>query len=552
MRRSAQPERTAAAPTLLLLLLVTAGCGGVAVQPSGDATAPSGSEPVVVPFEPVLHCSEDDVLACIMLGRQDIEDTDGTWLRRLQAEVDPVYFARLEDCGAGDDDACYDAGWLGIEGLTTVDVEGLAQRLLRQTCERGHNRACATVVAGSEVPERAAWAEQQCLQGDTLACVRLSDFEYWRWYDAGREGVIDIRWAAAACEQGFGPMCSELGANYRWPTGDEPPDLERALESYRRGCELGDAYGCRRTGMTFDELAPDDERPPERVYYDRLACRMGDGDACSDAGKGLERGHSVPVDLPLARAHYEAGCDLGSWRACNNLALAIVAGRGGPVDHDAAFDAWDRACAQGHQRACSNSGWHRFKLDGGDSSAAQVDFQADICAVDGTSLACHRLRALISATATAPEQFERVRAALQASCLRDSSPSCASGFGLVRDHVAAAEFIVAASPFADVIRRPNSATVRALFLKLERAWLDETDPARQVESLLELMGDCTESGDRDAVSCQLILDLPHAAMCTGRLLPDDPLRRETLMRSVCMIYSGTPPCSDDLMTFTCP
>ncbi len=504
----------------------------------------------MVAFEPVLHCSEDDVMACIMLGRQDIGDTDDTWWRRLQAQVDPVYFARLEDCGAGDDDACYDAGWLGVEGLTTVDVEWLARRLLRQTCERGHDRACATVVAGSEVPERAAWAEQQCLQGDTLACVRLWDFEYWLWYDAGREGAIDVMWAAAACEQGFGPMCSELGASYRWRTGDEPPDMERALESYRRGCELGDAHGCRRTRMTFDELAPDDEPPPERVRYDRLACRMGDGDACSDAGRGLERGHGVPVDLPLARAHYEAGCDLGSWRACNNLALAIVAGRGGPVDHDAAFDAWDRACEQGHQRACSNSGWHRFKLDADRSIEAHIDFQAGICAVDGTSQACLRLRSLIRDMTLSHDRFERVRDALEASCLRGSSPSCLSGFRLVRDHVAVDEFIAAASRFADVTRRPTSVTVSDLFLKLERAWLDDPDPARQFDALFRVMGRCTHA--HEDAACHLLLDLPREAMCTGRSLPEDPARRDVLVASVCMLSRGTPRCSDDLLSFTCP
>lgn len=485
-----------------------------------------------------------------MLGRQEIDDTDDTWLRRLRVQVDPVYFARLEDCSAGDDDACFEAGWLGVEGLTTVDVGELAWRLLAQTCERGHERSCGTVLAGSQTPDRAAWAEHQCVQGDVLTCVRLWDFAYWRWDDAGRETAFDVTWAALACDQGFGPACTDLGNAYRWRTGDEPPDMEGALENYRRGCELGDAVGCRRVGLALDALSPEGEPEPERLRYDQLACRMGDGRSCSDAGWGLEHGNDAPINRPLARAYYEAGCDLGSWSACNNLGRALANGSGGPVDHDAAFDAWDRACIQGHHRACSNSGWHRFKLDGGDSSAAQVDFQADICAVDGTSLACHRLRALISATATAPEQFERVRAALQASCQRGSRPSCASGFRLVHDHAADTEFIVAASPFADVLRRMATAPDSSLFNKLQRAWLDDTDAARQSAILDRLLYNCRH--ERGFAVCNLLVDLPREAMCTGRPLPDDPGRRQALIEGVCQVFTGTPPCSDDLMTFTCP
>ncbi len=262
-------------PAAVVIVAIAAAVAGCYVGPHGPWVRPE-PVPYVVEIEPVLHCSEDDVLACIALSRQARNDTDDTRRRRIEVQVDDAYAALLERCSAGSDDACYEAAWLGIEEYTTANVSFLAYALMNATCARGHEPACAMLSISDRARSDAAdaGAMRLCSEGHTYACIRLAERVIRDAEDAGGRIGGDLTPLVVACDQGFSPMCNELGyALEANPAADED-DVAEALSYYQRACDLGDSDGCWNAAWVLEETARAGVRTPEEVDYFARGCRL--------------------------------------------------------------------------------------------------------------------------------------------------------------------------------------------------------------------------------------------------------------------------------------
>lgn len=349
---------TARRPAAIVIVAIAAAVAGCYVGPHGPWVRPE-PVPYVVEIEPVLHCSEDDVLACFALSRQARDDADDTRRRRIGVQVDDAYAALLERCSAGIDEACYEAAWLGIEGYTTTNVSYLAYELMNMTCARGHGPACVIVSLSDRARNRAvdAAAMQLCSEGHTYACIRLADRVIRDAEEAGGRTRGDLTPLVLACDQGFSPMCNELGyALEADPEADEEGVAE-ALSYYRRACDLGDGDGCWNAAWVLEETARAGVRTPEEVEYFARGCRLGDGPSCDEVGRSYVLGMGVAEDEVVALAWYETACDLGSGAGCANAGRMLQA----VAETDEAFydalDAFDRACLQGYDVSCSDAAW---------------------------------------------------------------------------------------------------------------------------------------------------------------------------------------------------
>ncbi len=88
----------------------------------------------------------------------------------------------------------------------------------------------------------------------------------------------------------------------------------------------------------------------------RVACRGGDGNACTDAGNLLVNGlGGVPRDPEAALRLESDACEDGVADACVGAGVLLESGLAGVGGHDSARDKFTRACELGVEAACRKS-----------------------------------------------------------------------------------------------------------------------------------------------------------------------------------------------------
>ena len=158
-----------------------------------------------------------------------------------------------------------------------------------------------------------------------------------------------------ACEQGIGQACTVLGHAYLVGEG-VPVDRFRAVQLFRKGCELDDAAACMwlaeayRTGegMRLDAK--------EAVALYERACGLGNGVACRSVGDLHTMESVAGTDGRTGGAWYVKGCELGDPQSCTAAALWIERGDGGTPDLAKSLAFFEKACQGGHRRGCTMLG----------------------------------------------------------------------------------------------------------------------------------------------------------------------------------------------------
>lgn len=187
------------------------------------------------------------------------------------------------------DRACYAREALGCEALVRVLGPTDAPRatsLLEQSCAAGSSPACT--VAGLHGPNQGRDAASQnllnraCTARDPLACyhlgVSLRD----------SDAVLARERFAVACEEGYGPGCSELGRHAEGGLGG-PVDPQRAFQFYDRACALqngtaaDEIIGCVNLAHVYREGIGVVRNIPESERLYQMACAQGYQPACTVA-----------------------------------------------------------------------------------------------------------------------------------------------------------------------------------------------------------------------------------------------------------------------------
>jgi uncharacterized protein len=132
------------------------------------------------------------------------------------------------------------------------------------------------------------------------------------------------------------------------------PYAANDLDTFRAGCEQGNAAACNNLGVTYEHGAFGAPNPRAAFRAFDRACDGGNADGCSNLGALYERGEGASVDLKQSLQLYERACYAGSALGCSNLGALHARGRGVQRDRGEARRLFMVACDNGSAAGCSN------------------------------------------------------------------------------------------------------------------------------------------------------------------------------------------------------
>lgn len=126
------------------------------------------------------------------------------------------------------------------------------------------------------------------------------------------------------CDTGWGWACGQAGWAYYKGEG-APEDDERALELFRRGCEMKSAWCCGMTGILHADGRGVPKDPAVGARWLAKGCetpdpKRADDQSCDRLGLLYAAGNGVAKDLTRARSYFRRACDQKYQAACDNLA----------------------------------------------------------------------------------------------------------------------------------------------------------------------------------------------------------------------------------------
>jgi TPR repeat protein len=285
-------------------------------------------------------------------------------------------------CKSGDARSCVMVGFIYLGDGSTAPDYTRAYEMFERACNENDLVGCVQQAmmheSGMGMPADPQTAVsmywQSCQNGEPTGCERLGfahlkgigavqdnnralDFFDQACQTAGlRDSCMNVVYLAKfLCQQNNGTRCSQLGS-YTYMGVGTAIDKVEGLRLYERGCELGDAQGCRGAGMMYregDGVMQDLGRAHQLF---RLACDRNDGDSCGSLGDMFESGEGVPTDYPQAVKLFERSCGLGSYIGCMELAGSYEQGETGLTkDLERAHYYYDAACQVGYQDACTEA-----------------------------------------------------------------------------------------------------------------------------------------------------------------------------------------------------
>jgi TPR repeat protein len=161
----------------------------------------------------------------------------------------------------------------------------------------------------------------------------------------------DLTTVERACDDGRAASCTDAGRLHSDSQG--PQDHARAAALFRKGCDGGDAAGCRLLGDAYGSGRGVEKDAARSARYVSKGCDLGDPGACTNLGAKLSNGSGVDKDEARAAALFKRACDAGNAGGCFNLGLALRNGRGVPKDDGAAPALYAKACDGGVARGCT-------------------------------------------------------------------------------------------------------------------------------------------------------------------------------------------------------
>jgi TPR repeat protein len=221
-----------------------------------------------------------------------------------------------------------------------------------------------------------------CADKNGRACARVAEFEgIGKHWDKVRE------FAQKGCDLGDGDGCRRLGLTEFEGQGT-PKDEAKAVELFKKGCELSSLRACRdAAGLLIDRTPSDvqgampiteklcNAKYPEGCFllaemlyelkkdYPRALTSFDAecqdtksrfrGAGCNFAGAITNDGDGMPKDVKRGMAYFTKACDYDDANGCKNAANHYQKGTGVPRDAKKASELFAKACKLGKKEACS-------------------------------------------------------------------------------------------------------------------------------------------------------------------------------------------------------
>lgn len=272
----------------------------------------------------------------------------------------PGDFADCEaQCGKGNAPSCYNYGLMlrfGGPGRPAAD-KAKADEMFGKACdaEDGPGAACRELayrMQSDKKTERYAELMQRgCDRGDAGSCESLGGT-----LTMGRPDLPkDIPRGLSLLERGCGMGRAFACSNLAMTLVREKVDPERGITLLERSCDRGNTADCGQLAYLYGfGTAPGGKSPAKALEYQQKGCDLGNGSACTAAGKLLVEGKGVKKDLGKAGALFEKACPVPppppKWapiypEACRGLSQMHLTGKGAEKSPAKAVAVLERGCA---------------------------------------------------------------------------------------------------------------------------------------------------------------------------------------------------------------
>jgi TPR repeat protein len=120
-----------------------------------------------------------------------------------------------------------------------------------------------------------------------------------------------------SCNLGNSVNCFSLGWNYENGVNGYTKDYSKAIEFYRKSCNLNNGRGCNNLGDLYYNGNGVDKDYDVAFYLFEKACKLNSEYGCFSLGKMYADGKGTLQDYQKAKSHYNKSCQLGYKVACN-------------------------------------------------------------------------------------------------------------------------------------------------------------------------------------------------------------------------------------------
>jgi hypothetical protein len=168
-------------------------------------------------------------------------------------------------------------------------------------CDGGNVNSCLTwgeyLLQAPEEAQQLSAFQRACNLGSGEGCAWAGKILL----DNDAKKAADL--LKTGCYGGYAQGCTWLGdANH---DGTVSKDASEAEKYYRRGCDLGDEFGCQSLG---DLLADSDPAGSFAAY--KMGCASGQPVSCNNVGKAFDSGKGVTADPDMAKHYHDLACSL--------------------------------------------------------------------------------------------------------------------------------------------------------------------------------------------------------------------------------------------------
>jgi len=239
------------------------------------------------------------------------------------------------------------------EGFVNVELKATGKGSFDFTGSKADGVPCNGTIAitkgiGSSSKVESHQCERTCSAKTPDVCLDQGEaHEKAAEFDKARESY------GQGCDNGSGPSCDNLAMLYVQGQGG-PRDETKQAAFFARACELGDAVGCKNTGITLSKAAP--PRLELAFASFKKSCDLGANDGCYELARSYMDGHGVAADPVAGFAGFDKACKAGVQHACSALGLYLVLGKGAPLDVPRGAKLLGDACAKDDGEACKNLG----------------------------------------------------------------------------------------------------------------------------------------------------------------------------------------------------
>jgi|GEM_PF-1393265 len=268
-----------------------------------------------------------------------------------QTACESLFHSMTQGCERNDAHSCYILGKMKRHGLATKPDLGTALEILEKGCGLKSVDAC---IALARTFYDGLNTRSVALEQDT------------------RNGMIRqyLKYLEAACELQSGRACVQRGQVAQ--AGELfAPDTFEARIYFRKACLLGEDWGCRRFGASYEINLSTVSFDTDAIEVLRQGCTANMPTACIYLATGYAQPSGVPHDERRATELFDKACTLKSPWGCNNFADRLMNGQGILPDPQRAVVLYRAACEEADAMACH----HLANLHGSGIHGVQKDSQ---------------------------------------------------------------------------------------------------------------------------------------------------------------------------------